>query len=164
MAATAKLKVQVSYFDAGGLGLTLDAADAAEPLALWVSYVYNSPGQPIEALGGLLLPAPATAGYRVLLPDEPDETELHFQGHGAGVALTARAFADGKHRAKTGRELLRLSGSYAEICLPFWRALRGLQGQYPPAKLDRRWHRAFPSRALNQLTALLPAAGAVARG
>jgi len=46
----------------------------------------------------------------------------------------------------------QLRGTYDEICLPFWRALRTLQGLYPEAEFKARWHYPFPTRQLALLT------------
>ena len=48
-----------------------------------------------------------------------------------------------------------LKGSYDQICMPFWRALRRLQTKHTPEELNERWHRAFPTDDLNKLNQLI---------
>jgi hypothetical protein len=43
--------------------------------------------------------------------------------------------------------------------IPFWRALRNLQGRFSIEDLNRRWHRDFPWREIERLTLLLKEAG-----
>jgi len=62
-----------------------------------------------------------------------------------------------RHRriARSGEKELEITGSYEEICVPFWRALRSLQGRFSAEELDARWHRPFPWKDIDQLTSAI---------
>jgi hypothetical protein len=48
--------------------------------------------------------------------------------------------------------VLEFAGSYQEVCLPFLRALRALQGRYEKAELEARMQDEFPFAELDRLT------------
>lgn len=85
--------------------------------------------------------------------EEPAETELRFSRSGDVIRLEVYEYADHHRDFGKGRRVLDLSGSYEEICIPFWRALRSLQGRFSAKELDARWHRPFPSQEIDMLTA-----------
>lgn len=83
------------------------------------------------------------------------EYELRFAKGDDVVRLEAFEYPDHKRDAGRGELLFAASGTYEGICLPFWRALRDLQGRFSEAELNARWHRPFPSKEIDDLTALL---------
>jgi hypothetical protein len=75
--------------------------------------------------------------------EEPQETDLCFVGRANRVQLTVRRFRDHRRTKGGGRVLLDVAGSFEQVCLPLWRALRSLQGRFSQQDLDARWHKNF---------------------
>lgn len=103
----------------------------------------------------------ANALYNLLMRDgefivrwqyNPTEYDMSFERKGAAVSMNVVEYPDRLRREGRGDLMFSISGSYADICLPFWRALRDLQGRFSPEELDSKWHRAFPSREIDILT------------
>lgn len=85
---------------------------------------------------------------------EPTEIELAFSRTDETVELRIERWRDCHRTEEPGRRLTA-SGSFDQICRPFWRAMRNLHTRFEPAELDRRWHRQFPHDQVSRLTALL---------
>ncbi|GAB1256709.1 hypothetical protein NBRC116494_12110 [Aurantivibrio plasticivorans] len=88
----------------------------------------------------------------VILHVEPYEYELIFNGTNENVNLTITGYPDYKRGENRGQEIYEISGNFEEICVPFWRGLRSLQGLHSAKELDELWHRGFPSSALDILS------------
>ena len=86
---------------------------------------------------------------------EPTEYDMHFSRVDETVTLDILAWPDSSRNDFHQENVFSASGSYDEICLPFWRALRGLQGRFSAADLEERWEDLFPQRELNALTVAL---------
>ncbi len=84
--------------------------------------------------------------------EEPAETDLQFARSGEIVRLEVLQFQDRHRNIDMGKSVFDVSGSYEEICHPFWRALRNLQSRFTIEDLDARWHRPFPSVEITKLT------------
>lgn len=90
---------------------------------------------------------------------EPAIAELHFTKQGETVTLevteTLNVFDTSTYKVKrVTRELqLSVSGTYAQICLPFWRALQSLEAKYSKHELEVRLQDTFPTERLSKLTA-----------
>jgi hypothetical protein len=85
----------------------------------------------------------------------PGEYEFLFEREHQRISLDARFYPDGRRGESSGLSELTATGSYEEICLPFWRALRSLQGRYQPSEFEELWGNAFPSESLARLTQAL---------
>ena len=83
---------------------------------------------------------------------KPKLTELRFSGSGGMVRMEIYFFHDYRRLAGSGEKELEITGSYEEICVPFWRALRSLQGRFSAEELDARWCRPFPWKEIDLLT------------
>ena len=88
----------------------------------------------------------------VVWHEEPAETELRFFRTKDLVRLEVWSFFDYRRGCGRGEKGFEVSGSYEKICLPFWRALRSLQGRFSNEELEARWHRSFPWQEINLLT------------
>ena len=87
--------------------------------------------------------------------EEPQEVELCFQRTVELITLTIERFSDHRRVEHSGKTVLESSGTFAEICLPFWRALRNLQGRRTVQEMRQGWHRDFPHAELDRLTAAI---------
>jgi hypothetical protein len=91
----------------------------------------------------------------VVLQEEPVETELRFVRSSASIKLVVYKYADHRRRFAKAKTVLEVSGDFRSICLPFWRALRNLQGRFTEKELSSRWQRPFPWKEMDLLTAAL---------
>ena len=76
-------------------------------------------------------------------PLEPDYLELTFERdhEGCGLRVNDPKLFD-----------LVCYGSYQEVCLPFWQALKGLCSRYSPKELEERIGDSFPFGQMDKLS------------
>ena len=145
-----KLTILFDELDVGWVTLTIRWED--EAVIFRASYIYNSFHLLVDALIKLRLgEGKAVAQWNC----EPIEYELSFKREGDIVNLDVLCFPDRNRSVFQQNIVLSITGSYEEICLPFWRALRNLQGRYPEAEIEEKWQGSFPSPDMKKLTAIL---------
>lgn len=86
---------------------------------------------------------------------EPAEVKMRFSKCEATVRLGIASFSASAHSLEGDNAEFIFAGTYDEICLPFWRALRNLEGRYSPEEWAGRWDSPFPRHELAVLTAQL---------
>jgi hypothetical protein len=116
-----------------------------------VDIVPSYPGRPMHDLINALDPRSGSQQQIVTWDEEPVQCDMEFTYNQDGVRMTIREYPDHRRSCDTGKETFVVTGSYEQICLPFWRALRSLQGRFPPEELDQRCG-GFPSHELDKLT------------
>ena len=147
----AKLYVSFGEPDAGTIEVTL--RHGAETVHIGATYICNS----FHALAEALIRLRNSAGEAIVVWQcEPSEYEFRFSDQAGAVSLQVLLFP-GQERSVFDElnSKLTVTGSYEEVCLPFWRALRQLQGRFSEEEWQARWHGPFPSRELDLLTAAL---------
>lgn len=123
-----------------------------QTLNIGASDVYPSFSVLAETLHQLFL----SSGERTVpWTEEPTEYDMCFNRLGEVVTLEVLRWPDPSRSSFYEDKVFSVTGSYIEICLPFWRALRGLQGRFSEAELETRWTSPFPHRELYLLTAAL---------
>lgn len=147
---TTKLKVAFENPNAGWVTLTIN--QGGQTISLTASYIYDSFLQLTYTLHSLLF---GQGQAIVTWLTEPVEYEMRFAREADTLHLAIHDFPDRRRSPFLGRPLLTLSGSYEEVCLPFWRALRALQGRFSEQELHERWQRPFPSGEIAKLTQAL---------
>ena len=83
---------------------------------------------------------------------EPDEIELRFVSHQDIIRLEIAKSPASARPLERHENGLFFTGTYDEICLPFWRALRNLEGRFTHEELAKRWKSYFPHQELQLLT------------
>jgi hypothetical protein len=146
-----KLKVEFDEPNVGGIWLTLKYG--AETVNISATYIYNSFFPLVEALYRLKnAPGEGTVVWQC----EPSEYEFQFSRQNLTISLQVLLFPDSSRSIFDKQEpKLSITGSYNEVCLPFWRALRQLQGRYSDDEWEVRWQSPFPRRELDLLTVAL---------
>ena len=135
----------------GWVGLTIGQGE--EPLTIVASYTLSDSFLDLtNALYNLLC---YRVGGFVIWHEEPAQTEMRFSISGEEIELEVCFFSDHHRDYGRGERELVITGSYEEICLPFWRALRNLQGRFSAEELEARWHRPFPWKEIDLLTAVI---------
>ena len=148
-----KQKLKVSFDDPehGWVGLTISHGE--ESLTIIASYTPSDSFLDLtNTLYNLLC---YRIGGVVTWHEEPSETELRFSISGEQVKLEVYFFWDHRRDSGRGARELAITGSYGEICRPFWRALRSLQGRFSADELNARWHRPFPWKEIDVLTTIV---------
>ena len=92
---------------------------------------------------------------KVIWNAQPIEFELRFGRSGSVITLDVLEFPCYRRYEQPTMNRLSSSGSYDEIAVPFWRALRNLQGRLSTEELRARWHRDIPAKEIEGLTSLL---------
>ncbi len=151
-----RLRVRFGEVQHGWLGLELRCA--GEPVLHEV--VSAVPADSLWELAGALLTMRAgTHGATVRWHLELGEVEFCFQPVGDEVQLAVREAQEGYRSPDDPPPVeFRMTGSYEAMCVPFWRALRELQGRMPPEVFAARWGHAFPTQEVARLTEELQAA------
>jgi hypothetical protein len=137
----------------GWVGLTISRGD--EAVTINASYTPRDSFRELaDALYKLFL---HEGEAKVVWNEGPGEDEMRFSREGDFVRLEVCGHPGRSREEGRGERLFEASGSYGEVCVPFWRALRSLQGRFTGEELSARWHRPFPSEEVDGLTALLRA-------
>lgn len=145
-------KLSVTFGDPEFGWIDVDLRFGAETFSIEASDVYNA----FFPLVDTLLQLHSAPGQNIVnWTVEPTEYDMHFSREGEAVTLDIFVWPDLSRNSFRQEKVFSASGSYAEICLPFWRALRGLQGRFSAADLETRWQNSFPQRELNALTVVL---------
>ena len=146
-----RLKVAFDDPEHGWVGLTIGHGD--ESVTVNASY---TPGDSFLDLSDALYNLFLYSGEaKVVWHAGSAEYGLRFGREGDAVGLESREYPDRLREAGRGVRLFGASGSYEDICIPFWRALRNLRGRFSAEELNTRWHRPFPAKEVDGLTWLL---------
>lgn len=146
-----RLKVKFDEPQHGWLSFVVKE-DEEERVRCGASHIFNSLERLVVALQ---MTFDSQSESNVVWLEEPGESEMVFARQGDAVQLEIRFYADSRHIQKSGDEAEVFRGTYDEICLPFWRALRELQARYPEEEFKKRWRNGFPRRELDLLTQTL---------
>jgi len=153
-------KIKVSFDDPAHGWVRLVITSDSQSIGISASYIYNSFYGLVDALCHLHKP-PGTSvlGQQqetVVWMSEPAEAEMRFVRRGDLITLDILWFSDSR-RSEFGQPNpeMSISGSYDEVALPFWRALRSLQSRFPAAQFEAHWQAPFPTREMALLTAAL---------
>jgi hypothetical protein len=142
-----KLKVAFDDLEHGWVRLTISYS--VETFIIVASYTpRDSALELTNALHSLLSDGQAKVTWHC----EPPEYDMWLFRSGSNVSLEIHEYSDYRRGIERGEKAFALSGTYEEICLPFWRALRDLQGRFSAEELNFRWHRPFASRDIGLLT------------
>ena len=138
-------RVRFEDISAGGLPVTLDAAD--EHLSFLASPIpYDSLAELVTALITVL--AADTAQNTVRWNTEPVEYEFQFSIKNGGILLIIEQFPDSTRQDNTGQIAFTVHGSRIAIVLPFWRALRNMESK--DGEIWQRYH-PFPTSDMRKL-------------
>ena len=118
-----------------------------------VSYTpYDSLLTLISGLATLLPSRCGECSARVTWNSEPVEFDFCFRREGRGVTLKIYRFPDAKRSLGFERLVLGSSGSFGQVCRPFWKALQDLETRRAANEFEVGWRRPFPSEAMRRLT------------
>ena len=144
--------LRVAFDDPSDGWVGLKLMNAGEEIEIIASYTpHKSFLDLVNALYSVFL---YEGEWRVVWNEEPMESEFLFRRNGSVVYLELLRFPDHR-RVLQAISSFKLQGSYEEVALPFWRALRNLQGRFSCAELNIRWHRDFPWKEIEELTSML---------
>ncbi len=146
-----KLKVKFDEPEHGWIGFIIKDDDD-ERINCSASHIFNSFERLVIALRMTL---DSQIESKVIWFEEPYELEMSFARRDDLVRLEIRSYPDSRHVQKSEDQTEIFCGTYNEICLPFWRALRELQGQFSESEFKTRWREEFPTRELDLLTQAL---------
>ena len=146
-------KLKIAFDDPGDGWVGLKLICGGEVAEIIASYTpYDSFLDLVNALYNLFL---YEGEWRVIWNEAPVEYELRFRRTGNLVSLELVEFPDHRRELQEAQGRLKATGSYDEVAIPFWRALRNLEGKFSSEELHARWHREFPSKQLEGLTSML---------
>jgi hypothetical protein len=130
--------------------MSLRLSGGGESFVAVVSHApYDSLRDLIEALCGVLAGDTETT---VKWNGEPEEYDFRLTSHGESVRLDIVHYPDHRRLAATSGNVFSFRGSRLEVCLPFWKELRGLRRRIAQDEFDRQWRREFPEREMQELT------------
>src|SRR5215211_5319991 len=115
----------------GWVGLTISRGD--EAVTITVSFTPSDSFRELaDALYNLFL---YEGEAKVIWNEGPGEGEMRFSRQGELVRLEMCQHPNRLREEGRGERLFEASGSYEDVCVPFWRALRDLQGRFPVEEL-----------------------------
>jgi len=147
MAAERKFKVSFDEPVHGWIAITISIGE--EEFRLIPSHTpYDSITELAVALNKIL------EGYSEAVArwnEEPAEYEFVFRvcGESLNFDICDVARIQGGVRRIP---VFSFGGPRNQLLIPFWRALRELQGRYDPSEYERRWNESFPTREMEVLT------------
>jgi hypothetical protein len=142
-----KLRIQFDDPQHGWLAMFIRSDDTIVTLA--VSRVaYDTLDELVDGLQALV----TGDSYRaVRIMEEPTVCELRFKRESDAIRLkVCRLWSHDDCET-----LFETDGSFSELCLPFWRALRDLQWRFSAEEFSMRWGRPFPLSGMERLTTKL---------
>lgn len=151
---TTMSKLEVAFHDPAAGSVRLALRGGGESADIVASYLYNGFLELTLALHRLLF----TQGESVVTwQGDPMQYEMRFLRIEGTVYLEIEEFAENRRSTARGERLMFVTGTYEEICLPFWRALCSLQVRFPEEELAARWLGPFPWNEINKLSAEIKA-------
>ena len=146
-------KLKVIFDDPSAGWIWIHIHSTMDTVSIDASYIYNS----ILGLAEALYKLTAVEGQQtVTWQCEPAEYDMRFVRTDATIQLDVLFFPDAQRSVfQQPKVKLSVKGNYDEVCLPFWRALRELQGRFPASEFRERWQEAFPTLQMERLTAAL---------
>ena len=152
----ARLRVEFAQIEHGWVQCRFWVEE--EEHEIWFSYLYRDS---FAQLGLALLAQLNEEGERVVAwMEEPGEYEMRFRKRADDFSLELWRFESFLREtgAKSFLEFT-LSGSYTEMCVPFWRALKALRSLYSDQEFETHWRGPFPNAEFDELTRELKARG-----
>lgn len=144
-----KLRVSFESPQSGWMSLSLKAG--RERLAIAASYRhYNSLHDLIEALTALL--DGREQGTTVRWNCEPEQYDFQLAAQGDELQLDVVRYPDHRRRDAARDTVFSVRAPALEICVAFWRELRGLRRRILVDEFDRNWRREFPHDAMREFT------------
>ena len=143
-----QLKVRFGEPEHGWMSVSI-LANEVELLRIDASDIYPSLHLLVDALSAML---DSRAEKTVDWTEEPNEIEMRFTRDSENIKLEISSFLSSFRPLNSSESDFAFVGTYDEICLPFWRALRSLEGRYLPEDLAQLWTEPFPHRKLALLT------------
>lgn len=140
-----KLKVNFDNPEHGWIGITV--SDGSDAITIDVDSKSHSFFELTTALIGLL---DERGEFTVTWLEEPVITEWKFAKAQGEIVFEL-------WRNVYPEPVLRFSGSYQEVCFPFWRALQTLKGRFAKSELEERMQDEFPFTQLERLTEMIQA-------
>ncbi len=145
-----KLKVSFDEPEHGWIGLKIMYGHVLYEDA--VSYIFRSLTQLVDALDMLRDHDVQHCQKKVVWSLEPQELEMIFTKTKKTISLEVAVSRDHKRREGLKTTIVEIEGDYEHVCIPFWRALRSLQGRFSEEEFTARWHTPFPYQELDVLT------------
>ena len=143
-----QIKVRFGEPEHGWMSVSI-LADNSKLLRIDASDIYPSLHLLVDALSAML---DSRAEKTVDWTEEPREIEMRFTRDFENIKLEISSFPSSFRPLNPSKAEFAFVGTYDEICLPFWRALRNLEGRYLPEDLVQLWTEPFPYRELALLT------------
>lgn len=142
------MRVRFDNPDNGWVGISIEDQDSCFEQSL--SHAYDSFLELVLALGRLLVPR-STESVTCLVG--PAQFDLRFQRTEDVIEFSVVEYPDDQRlKGVAGQTVFSSVGDFEHIGMPFWGALRDLEGRFSKEDLARRWHQAFPHEALDRLT------------
>lgn len=150
---TTMSKLEVAFDDPRAGSVRLVLRGGGEEVEITATYLYNGFLELTLALHRLL----HTQGESVVTwQGESRQYEMRFLRIEKALYLEVEEFGDNRRSAARGERLLFVTGTYEDICLPFWRALQSLRSRFTEEELQARWLGPFPWNEINKLSADIP--------
>jgi hypothetical protein len=144
------LRVEFGKPEHGWMAVALTSGDTR--FDVHASYTPRDSVSDLASAASLILKGGVEA--TLVWNEEPNQVDFHFTAEGDEAMLVATRYPDHQRGKRCGQELLRVRGTRADVCLPFWRGLRQLQSKMPSDEYKAAWRHEFPGEKVDEISAL----------
>lgn len=146
------LNVSLESPQSGWMSLRLRAGE--QSLVMGVSC---TPGDSLrDLIKGLTAVLEGGRHVRVRWNCEPEQFDFDFAIEGDSMAqLVVTRYPDHRRDSQTGHAVFSLHTSKSDVCLTFWKELRGLERRAETDVFAQNWRRPFPRREMQEFTKLV---------
>ncbi|MGI8566776.1 MAG: hypothetical protein ACR2LZ_09885, partial [Pyrinomonadaceae bacterium] len=86
---------------------------------------------------------------------EPEQFDFDIATEGDMAQLVVTRYPDHRRDSRAGQAVFSLHIPTSDVCLPFWKELRGLERRAETDVFAQNWRRPFPRREMQEFTRLI---------
>ena len=86
---------------------------------------------------------------------EPEQFDFDIATEGDMAQLIVTRYPDHRRDSHVGESIFSLHTTKSDLCLPFWKELRGLERRAETDVFAQNWRRPFPRREMQEFTRLI---------
>jgi hypothetical protein len=109
----------------------------------------------LNLIKGLTAVLEESRHVRVRWNCEPEQFDFDIAAEGEMTQLIVTRYPDQRREVQAGQFVFSLHTSKPDLCLPFWKELRGLERRAETDVFAQNWRRPFPRREMQELTKLV---------
>lgn len=109
----------------------------------------------LDLIKGLTAILEGSRHVRVRWNCEPEQFDFDIATEGDVAQLIVTRYPDHRRDSHAGESIFSLPMPKSDLCLPFWKELRGLERRSETDVFTQNWRRPFPRREMQEFTKLV---------